>query len=152
MIGLPHKQGSREWVDNNNMIYFDFSKALDKVDNGILLNQLKYVGSTDKLGIWFFPFLTNRTHYVRIPGGISKYSPVLSGVPQGTVLGPPLFLATVSDMNKPTTSSILISFADDTRVFSKITQVQSDLNTIHNWDLQNNMFFNSHKFHYISYS
>ena len=60
---------------------------------------------TGKLGIWFFQFLTNRTHYVRIPGGISKYSPVLSGVPQGTVLGPLLFLIMISDINKGTTSS-----------------------------------------------
>ena len=69
-----------------HMIYLDFSKAFDKVDHGVLLHKLKDLGITGKLGIWFFPFLTNRTHYVRIPGGISKDSPVLSGVSQGTVL------------------------------------------------------------------
>ena len=66
------------------------------------------LGITGKLGIWFFQFLTNRTHYVRIPGGISKDSPVLSGVPQGTVLGPLLFLIMISDINKGTTSSKLV--------------------------------------------
>ena len=128
------------------------------MDHGILLHKLKDVGITGILGIWFFQFLNNRTHYVRIPGGISKDSPVLSDTPQGTVLGPVLFLIMISDINKGTTSSKLISFADDTRVYSNIAQVddcdnlQSDLNTIYNWALQNNMFFHSQKFDYISYS
>ena len=93
-----------------------------------------------------FQFLTNRTHYVRIPGGISRNNPVLSGVPQGTVLGPLLFLIMIYDINKGTTSSNLISFADDTRVYSNIAQaddcdnLQSDLNTIYYWALQNIMF------------
>ena len=117
----------------------DFLKVLDKVDHGILLHKLKGVGITGKLGIWFFQFRTNRTHYVRIPGGISKDSTVLSGVPHGTVLGPLLFSIMISDINKRTTASKLISFADNTRVYSKISQVdgcdnlQSDLNTIYNW-------------------
>ena len=85
------------------MIYLDFSKAFDKVDHGVLLHKLKDLGITGKRGIWFFQFLTNRTHYVRIPGGISKDSPVLSGAPQGTVLGSLLFLIIISDINKGTT-------------------------------------------------
>ena len=58
--------------------------------------------------------ITNRTHYVRIPGGIGKDSPVLSGIPQSTVMGPLLLLIMISDINKGTTSSKLVSFADDT--------------------------------------
>ena len=131
-----HMLSSDTTVD---MIYLDFSKAFDKVDHGILLHKLKDVGIRGKFGIWFFQFLTNMTHYVRIPGGISKYNPVLSGVPQGIVLGPLLFLIMISDINKGTTASKLISFADDTRVYSNIAQVddcdnlQSDLNTVFNW-------------------
>ena len=128
---IMHMLSSDTTVD---MIYF--SKAFDKVDHGILLHKLKVMGITGNLGIWFFQFLTNRTHYVRIPGGISKDSPVLSGVPQGTVLGPLLFLIMISDINKGIASSKLISFADDTRVYSNIAQaddcddLQSDLNSI----------------------
>ena len=85
---------------------------INKVDHGVLLlHKLKDLGNTGKLGIGFFQFLTNRTHYVRIPGGISKDSPVLSGVPQCTVLRPLLFLIMISHINKRTTSSKLISFA-----------------------------------------
>ena len=113
------------------------------------LNKLKDLGITGKLGIWFFQFLTNITHYVRIPGGISKESPVLSGFPQGTVLGPLLFLIMISDINKGTTSSKLFSFADDTQVYSNIAEaddcdnLQYDLNSIYNWAVHNNMFFKS---------
>ena len=152
---LMHMLSSDTTVD---MIYLDFSKAFDKVDHGVLLHKLKDLGITGKLGIWFFQFLTNRTHCVRIPGGISKDSPVLSGVPQGTVLGPLLFLIMISDINKGTTSSKLVSFADDTQVYSNIAEaddcdnLQYDLNSIYNWAVHNNMFFNSEKFHYISFS
>ena len=128
-----------------DMIYLDFSsKTFDKVVHGVLLHKLKDLGITGKLGIWFFQFLTNRTHH--IPGGISKNSPVLSGVPQGTV-PPLLFLIMISDINKGTTSSKLVSFADDTRVYSNIAEtddcdnLQYDLNSIYNWAVHNNMFF-----------
>ena len=152
---LMHMLSSDTTVD---MIYLDFSKAFDKVYHGVLLHKLKDLGITCKLGIWFFQFLTNRTHYVRIPGGISKDSPVLSGVPQGTVLGTLLFLIMISGINKVITSSKLVSFADDTRVYSNIAKaddcnnLQYDLNSIYNRAVHNNMFFNSEKFHYISFS
>ena len=58
---------------------------------------------------------------MRLPGAVSQDHPVLSGVPQGTVLGPLLFLITIADINKGILSSKLISFADDTRVYGKIS-------------------------------
>ena len=111
-----------------------------------MLHKLKDLGITGKQGIWFFQFITNRTHFVRIPGGISKDSPVLSGVPKGTVLGPLLILIMISDINNGTTSSKLVSFAGDTRVYSNQDEaddcdnLQCDLNSIYNGAVQNNMF------------
>ena len=141
------------------MVYLDFAKAFDKVDHGILLHKLKDLGITGKLGVWFFHFLSNRPHFVRLPGGVSNDHPVISGVPQGTVLGPLLFLITISDINKDISSSKLISFADDTRIYSKIAEVsdcdnlQYDLNMIYDWAItSNNMFFNAQKFHYVSFN
>ena len=141
-----------------DMVYLDFSKAFDKVDHGILLHKLKALGITGHLGIWFFNFLTRQSHFVRLPGAISGDSPVLSGVPQGTVLGPLLFLIMLADINKDISESNLISFADDTRIYSKINDVtdcdtlQQDLNHVYDWASINNMFFNAHKFYYVSFS
>ena len=84
---IMHMLDSDSSVD---MVYLDFSKAFDKVDHGILLHKLRALGITGNIGIWLFHFLTDRSHFVRLPGGISEDHPVLSGVPQGTVLGPPV--------------------------------------------------------------
>ena len=62
---------------------------------------------------------------LNLSGGVSKDSPVLSGVPQGTVLGPLLFIIIISDINKDISSSKIISFADDTRVYTNITQIKN---------------------------
>ena len=81
-----------------DMVYLDFAKAFDKVDNGILLHKLKDLGITGKLSVCFFHFFSNRSHFVRLLGVVSNDNPVISGVPEGTVLGPLLFLITFSDI------------------------------------------------------
>ena len=110
------------------------------------------------IGIWLYHFLSNRSHFVRLPGGISKDHPVISGVPQGTVLGPLLFLIMIADIDKGVSHSNPISFADDTRLYSGVGDVtdcdnlQYDLDTVYDWASSNNMFFNSKKFSYVSFS
>ena len=141
-----------------DMIYLDFSKAFDKVDHGIVLHKLRDLGITGNLDVWFHQFLSDRTQFVHLPGGVSKDSPVLSDVPQGTVLGPLLFIIIISDINKDILSSKIISFEGDTRVYTNITQIensdslQTDLNYIYLQTINNNMLFNHQKFNYISFS
>ena len=79
------------------------------------------MGITDKLGKWFNHFLVNRTQSVRIPGGSSQ---VISGVPQGTVLGPLLFLILMSDVDEGISNSKIISFADDNRLYNSVSEVE----------------------------
>ena len=100
-----------------DMVYLDFAKAFDKVDHHILLRKLKHFGITKQVGIWLASFLSDRKQFVQIPGGISECGQVSSSVPQGTVLGPVLFLILIADITKNVKFSKISSFADDTRLY-----------------------------------
>ena len=138
-----------------DVIYTDFSKAFDKVETGVLLHKLKECGIGGRVGTWVSAFLdsSSRQQAVVVDGRVSSLSPVTSGVPQGTVLGPVLFLIHIRDiavgLSQDTTAS---SFADDTRVQRGIHSVadcstlQADLNVIYNWASRVNMHFNGDKF------
>ena len=126
------------------MVYLEFSKAFEKVDHDILLHKVRAVGITGNIGIWLFYFLTDRFYFVLLPGGIIEDHPVLSGVPQGTVLGPLLFLIMISDIDKDVSTSKLVSFADDTRLYSGVGDVtdcdnlQLELNAVYDLASSNN--------------
>ena len=132
-----------------DMVYLDFAKAFDKVDLGVLLHKIKTLGITGKVCVWLYHFSTHRTHFVILQGGISHASPVLSSVPQGTVLGPLLFIILMGDINCGISSSSIVSFADDTRLYHRISNVddcsflQNDLNSVYDWTYCNNMSFNA---------
>ena len=140
-----------------DVIYLDFAKAFDKVDIGITLQKLKALGIRSSLSQWLHSFLTERSQCVLANGVKSKPRPVLSGVPQGSVLGPLLFLILIGDIDKDVANSFISSFADDTRVGRGITSsedmkdLQEDLITVYRWATTNNMEFNSDKFEHIRY-
>ena len=141
-----------------DVIYLDFAKAFDKVDHYILLKKAESLGISGKILEWLREFLTNRTQIVSVSGEISHEKPVLSGVPQGTVLGPILFIIMINDMPLSVIHSLLSSFADDTKVTKVISSnkdeanLQEDLANIYKFAEQNNLSFNSSKFSHLRYN
>ena len=141
-----------------DVIYLDFAKAFDKVDHKIVLRKLRLVGVGGNLMKWMNNFLTGRTQFVAADGAVSASSDVISGVPQGTVLGPLLFLVHIGDIDTNVTESRVASFADDTRLMKQIASprdvelLQGDLSKVYQWADDNNMSFNNQKFQHICYS
>ena len=144
-----------------DVIYTDLSKAFDKCETNVLLHTLRECGVKGRMGLWISSFLdpTTRKQAVGVDGRISELVPVVSGVPQGTVLGPVLFLIhirCISARISPGTSSS--SFADDTKVWRGVRSdedcqvLQTDLQSIYDWADQVSMVFNSEKFEWLRYS
>ena len=119
-------------------LYLDFRKAFDSVPHQRLLRKLEYYGITGKLKQWIAAFLSGRLQQVTIRGCCSPWVPVSSGVPQGSVLGPALFIIYINDLADVVCSSIKI-FADDTKIYRSVSpnsgseQLQRDLDAVVAW-------------------
>jgi hypothetical protein len=95
----------------------DFAKAFEKVPHQRLLYKLKFYGIKNQTLNWISAFLSNRTQTVVLDGESSDIAPVTSGVHQGTVLGPVLFLVYINDLPEYMKSSQLRLFADDSIIY-----------------------------------
>ena len=141
-----------ETGSNVDTIYLDFAKAFDKVDHGIVLAKLSHLGIRGKLLVWIKSFLSSRSQKVLVNGVLSDAAIVTSGVPQGSVLGPLLFLVLIGDIDKNIVHSFLSSFADDTRLLRAVdgvrdaSSLQRDLEAVYQWAEDNNASFNDKKF------
>ena len=130
--------------DNLDCVYLDFAKCFDKIDIGLLCHKLKKTGIRSQLGVWLHSFLINRKQFIVVENSLSNSSNVISGIPQGTVLGPILALVFLSDIDKDV-ENIASMFADDTRLMGKVQNetdveaLQSDLNKVFEWANKNNM-------------
>ena len=100
----------------------DFHKAFDKVPHQRLILKLISHGIGISIINWVEQWLSNRRQTVVVDGEVSKWKLVLSGVPQGSVLGPVLFLVCINDLEEGVTSKIL-KFADDTKTLEKIREM-----------------------------
>ena len=146
-----------DWASSRNkstptdVVFLDFTKAFDSVPHERLLLKLKGYGIEGNLLKWFRNFLTNRQQRVVVRGTFSSWTHVKSGVPQGTILGPILFLIYVNDISSNISSSIKM-FADDTKVYREITDfendtraLQTDIDRLANWATLWQLRFNPEK-------
>ena len=115
-------------------VFIDLQKAFDTVDHAILLSKLHHYGVRGLSNQWFRSYLSNRQQYVYVSGCDSSKRPVSHGVPQGSVLGPLLFLIYINDLHYAIQNSKTNLFADDTCLLSSDSNLQ-DLETKINSDL-----------------
>lgn len=139
MVSFTHKLNLiLDHSSFTDCIFLDFSKAFYKVCHKLLLYKLHQLNLDHKLLAWIECFLLNRSQFVSANNSNSQPTGVHSGVPQGSVLGPLLFLIYINDLPSRVSSNILL-FADDCVVFREITcddditNLQSDLNAISEW-------------------
>ena len=133
-------------------IFIDLQKAFDTVDHKILLAKLEHYGVRGVANDWFRSYLKNRKHYVSISETDSETATVNIGVPQGSVLGPLLFLLYINDLNLSIMYSKTRHFADDTcLLYTNISLKQlkkhmnKDLHNLYNWLIANKISLNKDK-------
>lgn len=131
-----------EAIENKNpcnVVYVDFMKAFDSVPHSELLFKLWRIGITGPLWKWFKAYLSNRQHFVHIEGSGSEQLPVHSGVPQGSLLGPLLFIIYINDIPSTILHSSVYMFADDTKFIKPISSttdhlhMQEDMSALNDW-------------------
>ena len=120
--------------------------------------MIAIIGITEDLWSWFKSYLHKRYQCVHINSSSFNYLPILSGVPQGSILGPLLFLIYINDLSASTQFSHMLSFADDTKCFKIISsysdsqQLQQDLQSLAKWSEDWHMKFNTNKFIHLSFN
>jgi hypothetical protein len=139
-------------------IYTDFRKAFDTVDHKILLQKIAFNGIRGNLWRWFKSYISNRTQKVVIKGSESEVAKVTSGVPQGSILGPLLFVIFINDVKKCFKHSRVLLYADDLKIYRKINNVddqsllQEDLNRFDHYCSQNHLQLSLNKCKLITFT
>ena len=147
---------------NAELIYLDFSKAYDKISHSILLLKLEKMGVTGLNLEWIRHWLTYIHQRVRVSNSLSEWVYVESGIPQGSVLGPLLFLIYIWDLNlhdlkNPKVQARIYKYVDDSKVLTKvnchddIVHTQEILEHVYKWQVRNRMTWNDSKFVRVSF-
>ena len=137
----------------SDIIYFDFAKAFDSVSHDLILHKLKNFYGIDGLMLRFIKsYLQGRQQQVVIDGAVSNKLPVMSGVPQGSILGPLLFVLFINDIFSCISEGTNIAlYADYTKTWRRITCyedhhiLQSDIDRLFAWSIANKMTFHPSK-------
>jgi len=127
-------------------IFVDLSKAFDTINHNILFAKLEHYGFRGLVLKWFVDYLTNRKQYVIFNHGTSSLLDIVCGVPQGSILGPLLFIIYVNDIINCSETLSFILFADDTNLFYStkdvhdlMNTVNSELSKLYNWFCSNKL-------------
>ena len=138
------------------LLLIDFSKAFDMVDHGILLNKLEHYGIRGVALKWLTSYLNNRKQYVHINGTSSDVKLLEYGVPQGSILGPLLFIVYINDLPGSYKLAKFILYADDANIIitgNSETELQSKYNALaealENWVNENGLLLNVSKTKYM---
>ena len=137
-------------------VFIDLSKAFDTVDHSILLRKLELYGITDRSYAWIKTYIPNRLHYIQIDENSgTEFCVVKCGVPQGSILGPLLFLLYVNDLKNASSVLDPIMFADDTNLFYTHSNIRKlfltmneELASINQWFTSNRLSLNAEKTKY----
>ncbi|CAB4007608.1 Hypothetical predicted protein [Paramuricea clavata] len=132
LLSVLHSIGRKlDTNEQTDIAYLDLAKAFDSVDHSILLQKLKCYGVTGRLLNWFADYLNNRRQRVVMDGATSQWTPVTSGVPQGSILGPMMFVIFINDApDVINNKAIPALFADDTKLYKNILTSVNDCNQL----------------------
>jgi len=140
-------------------VFLDLSKAFDTIDHQILLRKLKYYGIRGLALEWFKNYLCNRKQFVNYNGTSSSLRDITCGVPQGSVLGPLLFIIYTNDLPNALSYSKCILFADDTTIYLSLKNIHElydkinyDLETVSDWFRANKLTLNINKTNYMIFT
>ena len=152
------EQNDKATKDITLGVFIDLSKAFDTIPHETLLKKLEFYGIRGLPNNWFRSYLSNRKQYLEINGHKSSQQSITCGVPQGSILGPILFIIYINDLHKATTLNLL-SFADDTTVYCSghnsneiRNTVNNELNNIFKWLCANKLQLNINKSKFMVFS
>ena len=146
-------------IDSNEYsvgIFLDLAKAFDTVDHAILLKKMSNYGIRGTQLKWFYSYFENRTQRVMCNGVLSAIGYISYGVPQGSNLGPLLFLLYINDLANVSSTLFFILFADDTNIFyshrswqTLMETINTELENVNNWFSANRLTLNLDKTNFI---
>ena len=133
-------------------VFIDLRKAFDTVDHNVVVRKLQQIGVVNTELNWFKNYLNNRTQVVKIENKSSQVSDISTGVPQGSILGPLLFVLVINDLPPHLDNCGTLMYADDTDLFYSSKDVKKieytltkDIDKINNWLEENSLFLNKKK-------